>query len=74
MPSKPHLRIIAGRPVTVSAESPQIAEARRRFSLATGEKRRLFNHELGSNWQAQPERVLTRWTRKESHLNVRGPK
>ena len=69
---KPHLRVIAGRPVVVRVESPAAALARKRFGLATGEKNRLFPHESGSNWFAQPERVLTRWMQKADFLNVKG--
>ena len=69
---KPHLRVIAGRPVVVRVESPAIAKARERFSMATTESRRLFPHESGSNWFAQPERVLTRWMQKADFLNVKG--
>lgn len=69
---KPHLRVIAGRPVVVRVESPAIAKARVRFSMATTESRRLFPHESGSNWFASAERVLTRWMKKECHLNVKG--
>ena len=64
MANKPHLKIIAGRPVTVHEDSPQLAEARRRFG-------RPFAHEPGSNWIAYPERVLTRWGRKADWRNVK---
>jgi len=69
MSAKPHLRIIAGRPVTVT--NPRIESARKRFSMNTGESRRLFPHESGSKWFAHAERVLTRWTQKRDFLNVR---
>ena len=62
---KPHLKIVAGRPVTVPhAESPAMAKARERFG-------RKFAHEPGSDWQEHPERVLTRWTKHEPWQNVK---
>ena len=71
MNAKPKFRLVAGRPITVKVESPALALARERFSMATGEKNRLFPHEAGSRWIAYPERVLTRWGRKADFLNVR---
>jgi len=69
---KPHLRIIAGRPVTVSApDSAQIAAARQRFGLATGEAHRLFIHEPGTRYSRYPELVLSRWLRKATFVNVK---
>jgi hypothetical protein len=68
---KPHLRIIAGRPVAVRTESPQLAKARARFGMATGEKNRKFIHEPGSQWQPYPEPCLSRWGRNADYLNVR---
>lgn len=68
---KPHLRIVEGRPVAVRpGDSQAIAKARARFGLATGERHRLFRHELGSQFQAYPERVLTRWGRKAEWRNT----
>ena len=69
--NKPHLRVIAGRPVVVRTESPALAKARERFGLATGEKSRLFIHEVGSAFQRYPEHVLSRWLRKANFLNVK---
>lgn len=72
MSAKPHLKIVAGRPVSVRpADSPRIADARARFSLATGEAHRLFRHELGSRFQQYPERVLTRYFRKAPWTNAK---
>ena len=68
---KPHLKIVAGRPITVRTDCPKLAHARERFSMNTGEKNRRFIHEPGSQWLAYPERVLTRWGRKADYLNVR---
>jgi hypothetical protein len=68
---KPHLKIVAGRPVTVRTESPALAKARERFGMATGEKSRLFIHEQGSVFQRYPEPCLSRWLRKANFLNVR---
>lgn len=69
---KPRLRIVAGRPVTINEDTARLSEARRRFSLATGESHRLFNFELGSHWQGKSERVLTRSLQKLPFLNVKG--
>lgn len=68
---KPHLKIVAGRPVTVRQESPALAKARERFGLATGEKNRRFIHEPGSVFQRYPEPCLSRWLRKANFLNVK---
>lgn len=68
---KPRLRIIAGRPVAVRTESPRLAEARRRFGMATGEPNRLFIHEPGTRFQRYPEHVLSRWLRKAPFVNVK---
>lgn len=71
---KPHLRIVAGRPVTVRApDSPRITEARARFSATTGEAHRLFRHELGSRFECYPESVLSRHFRKAEWRNVKHP-
>lgn len=62
---KPHLKIVAGRPVTVpAAESPAMAKARERFG-------RKFAHEPGSDWQEHSDRVLTRYMKGEPWQNVK---
>ena len=69
---KPRLKIVEGRAVVVRVESPQLAEARRRFSLNTGENGRKFIGEQGSRYQRYPESCLSRWSRKAPFLNVSG--
>lgn len=71
MNSKPKFRLVAGRPITVKVESPALALARERFSMATGEKSRKFIHEPGSVFQRYPEPCLSRWLRKANFLNVK---
>ena len=60
--AKPHLRIIAGRPVRVDAD-PRIAAARQRFG-------RNFAHESGANFLRHPELVLSRWSRRADYWNL----
>lgn len=54
MNTKPHFRVIAGRPVSVNLENPRLETARRRFG-------RKFAHELGSTWQPRDTPVLSAW-------------
>lgn len=51
---KPHLQIIAGRPVAVDPTRKRIDEARRRFG-------RPFAHEAGTNWRPRDTLYLTVW-------------
>lgn len=54
MSEKPHLRIIAGRPVTVDRRESAIEAARRRFG-------RPFAHEPGSDWKPRQQPLLIEW-------------
>lgn len=72
MAIKPHLRIIAGRPVTMPRqESAALARARKRFGLATGEAHRKFIHEAGTRFRKYPEPCLSRWARKAEWRNTK---
>lgn len=53
---KPHLRIVAGRPVLTSRkeEDERIAKARERFG-------RPFAHEHGATWRPRETPLLAEW-------------
>lgn len=60
---KPRLCLIAGRPVEIRQDSPQLTAAREKFG-------RGFAHESRGSFLRHPELVLSRWGRRADYFNL----
>ncbi len=58
MNAKPHIRLIAGRPVSGDKRESPVEAARRRFGKA-------FAHEQGSTWAPRSTPLLIEWLQKK---------